>query len=155
MSLSLWGDKVPCSWNTVQLHGDTQNPCSNTQRDSAHDRQDQAARAGGATGISIFIGIDQSRDQFWGCLWATLGNRGAVNNRTKIITILLPLVPYLSEQLVADALESSDVLAYTGHRALCKSCSVWSRMEAGRETFLTLEENRPIPQAWENKHLFF
>ena len=53
---------MPCSRNAEQLHGDTQNPCRNAQKDGARDRRDQAARAGGATGISIFMSIDSSRD---------------------------------------------------------------------------------------------
>ena len=48
---------MPRSQNAEQLHGDTQNPCRNAQRDGARDRQNQAARAGAVTGISIFMSI--------------------------------------------------------------------------------------------------
>lgn len=44
--LCLSGDKVPCSRNAEQLHGDIRNPCCNAQKDSARNRQGQAARAG-------------------------------------------------------------------------------------------------------------
>lgn len=86
----------------------TEGQCSQQARSGCQSR--------GATGISIFMSLGSSCDRFWGCLLVTSEKQGGVNNSTKVRTTLLPLVPYLWEQLVADVLELSDVLPYMGHR---------------------------------------
>lgn len=97
------------------------------------DGQDQGARAGGATGISIFMSMGWRQDGSWGFCSCLL------RSREQLITAPESELPfclwYLWEQLLADALESSDVLAYMGNRALWKSHSAWSRMEDKRESY--------------------